>query len=183
MIAMKKHKASTGDRSTNNPTRENSTYLMIRLYTLNLHYEGHFVHIHVFSYTSNINKIIENVDLENWSIDELKNCGGDDVGEFDSLYYVKGTGIALLNKESKAEVIEFSRACGNQCTLYVYHQTPNDESDEDIDYNYCSDEELIELRKTNKVEQKRMDEYERLANLEYDSGYDECNDEGEMGLC
>ncbi|KAK1369124.1 hypothetical protein POM88_035216 [Heracleum sosnowskyi] len=28
-----------------------------------------------------------------------------------------------------------------------------------------------------------MDEYERQANLEYDSGYDECSVEGEMGLC
>lgn len=132
-----------------------------RLYTMNLYYGGNFVHILVFSYTSNMSKTIHNVDLENWSIDELKKCGGDALGEFDSLYYRKNYGIAMLNKDSKAEVIEFSRACGNECTLYVYHQTPIDESDEDMDYLNCSDEELVELRKINRAEQEKIDEYER----------------------
>ncbi|KAK1383452.1 hypothetical protein POM88_021187 [Heracleum sosnowskyi] len=135
-----------------------------KLYTVIVYYGGHFVHIPVFSYTTNTSKIYENVDLEELSVPELKVCVGDILGEFDSLYYIFHTGIRLFTSTNKDKLVELSKQCDYTATFYVYHQTPTD-WDDDID-NFrddgtYSDEEYNEIRKTTKEDRLRMEEFEK----------------------
>ena len=89
------------------------------------------------------------------------------------MYYNSQSGITLLTKETKPEVVELSKFCDNTATFYVYHQTPvkwDDEIDDnDIDNildgdNFsCSDEEFNEICKKIKEERQSMDKHEREA--------------------
>lgn len=112
---------------------------------------GHFVHIPVFSYTANTRKIYQNVDLEGLSVQELKVCFSDILGEFDSLYYNLLSGIRLLTRATKDEVIKLSKQCDYIATLYVYHQNPvgwDDDIDNFREDGAYSDEEFNEIRKS-----------------------------------
>lgn len=116
-----------------------------KLYTVEVFYGGHFVHVPYFSYTSNLKKIYEDVDFENLTVTELKACFSDVVGEYDSLY-VKGPEhkIYLLSPESKEILVE---NCDSKIVLHVYHVSPL-ESESDIERDEadgygCSDDEYV----------------------------------------
>ncbi|KAK1404174.1 hypothetical protein POM88_003779 [Heracleum sosnowskyi] len=126
---MKKATVSKVNKQSSSNVNEESQK---KLYTVIVYYGGHFVHIPVFSYTTNTSKIYENVDLEELSVPELKVCVGDILGEFDSLYYILHTGIRLFTSTNKDELVELSKQCDYSATFYVYHQTPTD-WDDDID--------------------------------------------------
>ncbi|KAK1357956.1 hypothetical protein POM88_051212 [Heracleum sosnowskyi] len=158
---MKKATMSKVNKQSSSNVNEESQK---KLYTVIVYYEGYFVHIPVFSYTTNTSKIYENVDLEELSVPELKVYVGDILGEFDSLYYILHTGIRLFTSTNKDELVELSKQCDYTATFYVYHQTPTD-WDDDID-NFgddetYSDEEFNEIRKATKEDRLRMEEFEK----------------------
>ncbi|KAK1393577.1 hypothetical protein POM88_012633 [Heracleum sosnowskyi] len=93
-------------------------------YQVNLNYGDHFVHIPVFSYTGPRYKMYDNVELENMTIQDLKVCVSDVIGEYDSLYYITKDGIKLVNNDSIGELVDRSKLSENVATLYVYHVTP-----------------------------------------------------------
>ncbi|KAK1382154.1 hypothetical protein POM88_019889 [Heracleum sosnowskyi] len=135
-----------------------------KLYTVIVYYGGYFVHILVFSYTTNTSKIYENVDLEDLSVPELKVCVGDILGEFDSLYYIIPTGIRLFTSTTEDELVELSKQCDYIATFYVYHQTPtgwDDDIDNFRDDGTYSDDEFNEIRKATKEDRLRMEELEK----------------------
>ena len=175
----------------------NSLFMFYRnnLYNVTVYYGGHFVHVPYFAYTSNVSKVYKHIDFENLSVNDLKMSFAAVVGDFDSLYYkASDSQIYLLNDENKPGIIELSKECGYNIKLCVYHVSRSNESDEERDGYECSDEEYVRIRKDSREERKKMDAFEREANLnemlgmEYDdtSGSDgefypssEESDEGE----
>ena len=131
---------------------------------MKLYYGGYFAHIPWFSYTSTQYKIYKDVDLENITIDELKVCVGDILGQYDSLYYRTNAGIKLVSNESIGEVVECSKLVENMATLCVYHvnlpeiESDNDNDVDDRDGHNFSDEEFAEIRKTSRLEKENLEE-------------------------
>ncbi|KAL8123103.1 hypothetical protein AgCh_011191 [Apium graveolens] len=115
-----------------------------KLYTVIVYYGGNFVHVPIFSYTSNTRKIYQNIDLEELSVQELKDA-----------------------------VIKMSKKFDYIVTLYVYHQTPT-EWDDDIDnfIEDCaySDKEFNEIRRATQDDRLKMNEFEKEYNINNDSG-------------
>ncbi|KAK1353951.1 hypothetical protein POM88_047207 [Heracleum sosnowskyi] len=137
----------------------------------------------------------DNVELENMTIQDLKVCVSDVIGEYDSLYYITEDGIKLVNNDSIGELVDRSKLSENIATLYVYHVTPpNVDSDNDVGidaeiFHSYSDAEFEEIRRTSMIERKKMDELENeiFSGEEFDDSLhesdldkytsEECDDE------
>ncbi|KAK1380115.1 hypothetical protein POM88_026859 [Heracleum sosnowskyi] len=123
-------------------------------------------HIQVFSYTGPQCKVYDNVELENMTIQDLKVCVSDVIGEYDLIYYITEDGIKLVNNDSIGELVCRSKLSENVATLYVYHVTPpNVDSDNEIGiddeiFHSYSDAKFEEIRRTSTIERKKMDELE-----------------------
>lgn len=56
----------------------------------------------------------------------------------------------MFTDDEKEVVLEFSRACGNACTLFFYHVVTHEDS-HGGGYFSCSDEEFEEIRRSIRV--------------------------------
>lgn len=91
-----------------------------------MYHGGDFGHVPHKTYTSDIYKKYEDVDVENMVVEELKDSLVDIMGEYDSLFFCTDgkfikNGISLLCNGSKNEAVEKSKLANGFIILYVYH--------------------------------------------------------------
>ncbi|KAK1365690.1 hypothetical protein POM88_041251 [Heracleum sosnowskyi] len=146
------------------------------LYTVVVHYSGSFVHIPSKTYTSTTSKLFKDVDLQNMSVNDVKNFLGDIIGEWDSLFYknMNNGAMKLLSPELKSVMLELAdgenrRYNNDDNDIFIEGNidfnsgSENVLRDEDRDW---SDEEFMKIRKNCREEILRINAYEKEANYE-----------------